>query len=311
MHYRKLGRTGLMVSEIGFGAWAIGGAAQRGGREIGWGKLDDATSVAALEAALDAGINFYDTANTYGLGHSEERIGKAFSSKRDDVIICSKVGNRLDADGKDFSRKGIEREIEGSLRRLRTDHLDVYLAHSPKVPEELPPDWSEVFEDLKAAGKTRFYGISIGPSEDGVWMIRGERGDVLQVVYNVLARAPETVLFPLAQEEEIGIIARVPLASGFLSGKYSADSTFPEADRRRQWSREQIAQRAGQGEKARFLEIPGKRTMAQAALRFCLAHPAVSTVIPGAKNPQQALENAAASDAPALTDAELERISAL
>ena len=304
MKFRQLGKTGISVSEVGFGAWAVGGAAKAGGMEIGWGHLDDETSVAAVHAAIDAGINFFDTANTYGMGHSEEVLGRAFEGRRDKVVICSKVGNRPQdgQGGKDFSRGGMEKEIEGSLRRLRTEYLDVYLAHSPKIPDDLPEDWYVPFEGWKKQGKIRSYGISIGPPADGLWMIEGGHGEVIQVIYNVLKREPEEALFGKALDNGIGIIARVPLASGFLSGKYSRESRFADGDRRKTWTDENIAARVAQAEAFRFLE--GERTMVQGALRFCLDHSAVSTVIPGAKTPEQVEENASASDLPSLSEQE-------
>ena len=311
MKYRILGRTGLEVSEIGFGAWAIGGPAKLGEKNIGWGPVDDRTSLRALHAAFDAGVNFYDTADVYGWGHSEELVGQAFADRRDRVIIATKVGNRVDEDGnwlKDFSREWVEKAVEHSLRRLRTDYIDLYQLHSPHADFEYPDETFEVFEDLKQQGKIRFYGVSIGPVAHGLELIRRDRGDALQVVYNIFRREAEQELFPLAQEKNIGIIARVPLASGFLSGKYKKGHRFPEEDHRASHSQEEIDSLIEKAEKLKFLVREGERTLAQAALQFCLAHPAVSTCIPGAKTPEQALQNAAASDLEPLTAEELERI---
>jgi aryl-alcohol dehydrogenase-like predicted oxidoreductase len=312
MKYRTLGSTGLTVSEIGLGAWAIGGPARLGQREIGWGRTDDATSLAALRACLDLGINFIDTADAYGAGHSEELIGQAFAAQRDQVVIETKGGNRtLSGEWiKDFSSAWITQAIEDSLRRLRTDYIDIYLLHTPRPdigdfgyrPEDYEP-----LEQAKAAGKIRHYGISIGPPSDGLRMIESGRGEVMQVVYNMLEREPEAALFAAAREHRIGVVARVPLASGFLTGKFSAHVTFPPDDHRSTLSRAQIAERVAAVERLRFLERGG-RTLAQAALRFVLADEAVSVIIPGAKTPRQLAENARASDLPPLTPDELRRV---
>lgn len=311
MNYRTLGRTGLRVSEIGFGAWAIGGPTKLGDKNIGWGPVDDETSLRTLQTALDSGINFYDTADVYGWGHSEELVGKAFAGKRDKVIIASKVGNRIDEDGKwvkDFSRGWVEKAIDASLKRLRTDYIDLYQLHSPNADFEYSDEIFEVFEDLQKSGKIRFYGVSIGPVAHGLQLAKMDKGDVFQVVYNILHREPEEKLFEIAQEKNIGIIARVPLASGFLTGKFKTGHTFHADDHRASKSRDEIDSTIEKVEKLRFLAAEGKRTMAQAALQFCLAHPAVSTAIPGARTEEQVRMNAAASEIKALNTRELEKI---
>jgi aryl-alcohol dehydrogenase-like predicted oxidoreductase len=313
MQYRTLGRTGLTVSETGFGAWAIGGPARLGDMEIGWGQTNDSRSLSALKAAFNAGVNFFDTADVYGDGHSEELIGKAFRSQRDKIIIASKGGNRT-VNGKwikDFSPKWVSKAVEASLSRLCTDYLDVYLLHTPRSPEHLQQaiESFDCLEKLKDAGKVRYYGISIAPLDDGLAMIRAGRGDVIEVVYNILNREAETELLPLAAEHNIGIIARVPLASGFLTGKFTKDTRFPPNDHRSHsltpgWIEKTVAKI----ERLRFLTEGKKKTLAQAALQFVLSHPAVSVVIPGAKNTTQVLENVGASDGVLLSKEELKRI---
>jgi aryl-alcohol dehydrogenase-like predicted oxidoreductase len=171
MRYRKFGRYDLKVSEIGFGAWAIGGPARLGEHVTGWGEVDDDVSLRTLEACLDLGINFIDTADAYGDGHSEELVGKAFSRRRDRVIICSKGGNRVTPEGrwtKDFSAEWIRQACEGSLRRLKTDYIDIYLFHTPRDHIELVPEEFAVLEGLKTEGKIRYYGISVATVEDGL-----------------------------------------------------------------------------------------------------------------------------------------------
>lgn len=311
MKYRLLGRTSLKVSEIGFGAWAIGGPTKLGDVNIGWGRMDDNVSIRALQKCLDMGVNFIDTADVYGWGHSEELVGKAFKGKRDQVVIATKVGNRVDENGKwikDFSGEWVVQAVEESLRRLQTDYIDIYQLHSPFPEFEYTEATFDVFEDLKVQGKIRFYGVSIGPVDHGLKVAQLDKGDVFQVIYSLLDRRAEE-LFPVAREKNIGIIARVPLASGFLTGKFTRDHVFPADDHRSSWPREKVGETVDIVEKLRFLEAGSKRTMVQAALQFCLAADAVSTVIPGAKTPEQLMANASASEVTPLTNEELVRIA--
>ena len=315
MQYRMLGRTGLKVSEVGFGAWAIGGPAKLGDIEIGWGQVDDAMSLRAIEAAHDAGVTFFDTADVYGAGRSEILIGKALRSKRDGVVIATKVGNRTTAGGewiKDFSKQWITEAIDASLTRLGMDYVDLYQLHSGTDTAQYRDETFEALEALKTAGKIRFYGISVGPCAHGPWVIRNTPADTIQVVYNMLEREPEVELLPLAQERGIGIIARVPLASGFLSGKFTPDTQFaPNDHRSRTYPPEKIRQMVGRVARLGVLTEGKSKTPAQAALQYCLAHPAVSVVIPGAKTPEQARANAAASDGVLLTPQEVARARAI
>ena len=315
MRHRMLGRTGLEVSEVGFGAWAIGGPAELGGVQIGWGDVDDQVSVDAVHAALDAGVNFIDTADSYGLGHSEEVLATALAGRRDEVVIATKFGSRVTPSGewvKDFSGDWIRQAAEASLRRLKTDYVDLIQCHSPWDPAALTDDTFAALEELKECGAVRHYGVSVKQTEHGVPILRRwPQVETIQVVYNILSRQPEDALLPLAQEMNVGIIARVPLASGFLTGKFRHDVRFPENDHRNRSYPPEKARRVVQAaETLRFLERAGAKTLAQAAIQFCLSHPAVSTVIPGAKTPEQARQNAAASDGALLTDAELARIRA-
>ena len=311
MKSRTLGRTGLRVSEVGFGAWAIGGPAKLGSVEIGWGEVDDAMSLRAGEAAYDAGVTFFDTADAYGAGRSEILIGQALKSKRDRVVIATKVGNRTTADGqwmKDFSKTWIRQAIDASLARLGMDYVDLYQLHSGTDTAQYRDETFEMLEVLKSQGKIRFYGISVGPAAHGPWVIQNTRADVIQVAYNMLQREPEQDLLPLAYAKGVGIIARVPLASGFLTGKFRAGATFPANDHRAgTYPPEKIHQMVAQVATLGFLTEGKNKTLAQAALQYCLAHPAVSTVIPGAKTPEQARANAAASDGVLLSTDEVMR----
>ena len=322
MRYRTLGRTGLKVSEVGFGAWAIGGPSSLGEVQIGWGEVNDATSVRALETAFDVGINFFDTADVYGAGHSEELIGRTFAGKRDRVIISAKFGNRVTEDNrwlKDFSPAWIDQAITGSLKRLRTDYVDVYHLHSPGADFVYTDEIIGALEGLKQQGKIRFYGISltpagrgIRPSAQGLEMLKSGRCDFFQVVYNVLVREPEEELLPACERDDVGVIAREPLASGFLTGKFAAETRFSEDDHRsHSYPPEKIRELVEKVERLRFLVDGKDKTLAQAALQFCLSHPAVSTVIPGAKTPEQVRDNAAASDGVLLSEEELKGIREL
>ena len=314
MQYRTLGRTGLRVSEVGFGAWAIGGPAKLGDVEIGWGAVDDAASLAAIDAAYDAGVTFFDTSDAYGAGRSEQLIGRALKSKRTKAIVATKVGNRT-IEGrwvKDFSRAWIVQAAEASLKRLGTDYIDLYQLHSPSDTAAYLPEAFEALTDLKRQGKIRYGGVSVGPAAHGPWVIHNTPADTIQVVYNLLDREPEHELLPMAVRHNIGIIARVPLASGFLSGKFGPDTSFaPDDHRAKTYSPERVRQMVGQVQRLGFLTEGKTKTLAQAALQYCLASPGVSVVIPGAKTPEQARANAAASDGVLLTADEVAQARAI
>lgn len=312
MRYRKLGRSDLEVSEIGFGTWAIGGPAKLGQMEIGWGKVEDEISLRTLESCLDLGINFIDTADIYGNGHSEELIGKAYKNRRDQVVICTKGGNRTTPEGewgKDFSQDWIKRACEASLQRLQTNYIDIYLYHNPRGEIKFLSEEFEVLEKLKAEGKIRFYGVSIASIEEGLKFLECGCGEAIEAVYNILERDAEEKLFPTAQSNGVGIIGRVPLCSGFLTGKFKPDVVFAQNDNRSSLSRDVIQWRIEKTEKLRRLVADGSRTMAQLSLQFCLSNSAVSVIIPGAKTPEQLRENAKASELKSLTKEELSYVN--
>ena len=312
MRTRILGRTGIEVSEVGFGAWAIGGPATLGGMEIGWGKVDDDESVAALHAALDAGINFFDTADVYGAGHSEEVIAKAFAGKRDDIVIASKFGNRV-IDGKwlkDFSPGWAREAVEGSLNRLNTDYVDLLQIHSPSPDFEFTDDLWKALDDLVASGKIRHYGVSVGPWEQGLAVIDVDKPETIQVIFSILQRGPaEGGLLERAKDANVGIIPRVPLASGFLTGKFKKGHTFAADDHRSGMSREEIDSRVETVERLRPIAERRGQTMAQLALSWILSHEEVSVIIPGAKTVAQVKDNAAAGEAPLLTQDEMKAVA--
>ena len=314
MRIRTLGRSGLKVSEVGFGAWAVGGPASLGQFQIGWGQVEDKVSLQAIEAAFDCGINFFDTADVYGAGHSEELLAQVFAHRRAQVVIASKGGNTTDSRGewaKDFSGKFLAARVEDSLRRLKTDYIDLYQLHTPRSAEQMQQAFSsaETLDRLVGQGKLRFYGISIGPLEDGLKQIEKGFGVSIQVVYNILQKEPEKELLPAAAKAGFGIIPRVPLAYGFLTGKFSKDTTFGPDDHRTnsvppETLRDWVSRTDCLKPIAADLGLP----LAQLALQYILAHQAVSVVIPGGKTGEQVRQNAAAGEAKPLSGEILQKI---
>ena len=286
MHYRTLGRTGLRVSDVGFGAMTIGG-------EI-FGATDDQESLRALHRALDLGMNFIDTADAYGRGHSEELLAQVLKTRRSEVILATKGGNQFTVRQglRNFDPDYITSALENSLKRLQIETIDLYQLHNPS-PEVMRK--GEIFERLdrcKREGKIRFYGISLEKTADGIVAIETGKPDTLQVVYNILHQDPEEQLFPLAQKENIGIIARVPLERGVLSGRFKETSEFYQKDwRTGVFSEEGLWQVQAAVEKLDFLVKDDVPNLAQAALRFVLSHPAVSSVIPGIRTVKQVEDN--------------------
>ena len=300
MQYRDLGKTGIKVSEIGFGAWAIGGTAEASGTPLGWGRTSDDDSLAAIRRARDLGVTFFDTADSYGFGRSESLLGIVLSRKRQDVVLATKVGNVRTSSGalkKDFSQQHIYHAVDGSLKRLRTDYIDLYQVHNPSLEDLRRDEIQEVMSRLQEVGKIRFWGVSVGTPEEGIEVIQRGWGYALQVLYNVINQAPERELLPLAVEKGYGIIARVPLASGLLTGKFRPDSVFAADDVRQNFLTPKRLEEATQRvDEAKAIIGGNARSLAEAALRFTLAHPGVSTVIPGAKNVRQVEMNVAASE---------------
>jgi aryl-alcohol dehydrogenase-like predicted oxidoreductase len=308
MNYRELGKTGIKVSEIGFGTWGIGGNASGA---VGYGPTDDKESTVALRKAYELGVNFFDTADLYGYGHSEELIGETFKDVRKDVIIASKVGF-LDFNGKqDFSSLHIKETLAASLKRLHTDYLDLYQLHSPTI-EALENDSTilSTFASLKREGKIKAIGISVRTPDEGLAVVSNFNVDAIQVNLNLVdQRALENGLLAMCEKEKIGVIVRTPLCYGFLTGEYTAASLFGPQDQRRKWSRPQIERWAN----AYKLFIAGlthqePSTNVQFALRFCLSCPGVSTVIPGMLTEGQVEENIASSHLGALRAVDFRRV---
>jgi aryl-alcohol dehydrogenase-like predicted oxidoreductase len=304
MRYREFGNTGMKVSEIGFGAWAIGGNAHGNS----YGHTDDRVSLEAVLRALDLGCNFFDTADVYGFGHSEEILGKVTRHNRDRMILASKVGADFysGAAQQCFEPAYIRTALEKSLERLDTDYLDIYQLHNPplKLIERL--ETYSVLLDLKREGKIRAWGISIFDPVEGLTALKIAQPDCLQVVYNIFSPKAAQELFPRAAQKNCAIIAREPLANGFLTGKYRHDSKFTAGDIRNYWPHDYIAARAQAA--ASLLPLLKGRSLAQLSLQFALSPKAVSTVIAGIKTPEQCQENLQASD---LEDLDTQTLAAI
>jgi len=300
MQFRTLGRTGIRVSEIGFGAWAIGGTAEASGTPLGWGRSNDDDSLAAIRRARELGVNFFDTSDSYGFGRSESLLGIVLSRKRQDVVIATKVGVVRTSSGelrKDFSKQHIFHAVDGSLKRLRTDYIDVYQLHNPTIEDLRHGHIQEVMELLQDSGKIRFWGVSISTIDEGLEIVRSGWGHVLQVLYNVLNQAPADQLLPLAKERGFGVVARVPLASGLLTGKYREGAVFAADDIRQNFlTQRRLAEVTQRVDEVKSIIGGAARNIAEGALRFVLANDAVSSAIPGSRNARQVETNVAAAE---------------
>jgi aryl-alcohol dehydrogenase-like predicted oxidoreductase len=306
---RTLGRSEIEVTEIGMGLWAAGGDE--------WGPINDEKILGAIDYALDAGVNFFDTSDVYGLGHSEALLGKAMKGRRDRFVVASKIGwvgydRQREVSAYDTVEKFIA-SVEGSLRRLQTDYIDLLQNHVHHWEPNLEI-FLEGFERLWEQGKIRAYGASTSNFVFLKQFNHAGNCSTLQIDYSILNRTAEKEIFPYCQEHNIGVIARGALAMGILTGKFNVGSHFEEGDFRRNW-REDPAERAiflrDLGKVQRLRPLADRRSMAQLALQVTLAHPAVTTVIPGAKNTRQMRDNVQAGSLPSLSDEELAQIDAV
>ncbi len=315
MEYRTLGRTGWQISTISFGAWAIGGD---------WGEVADEASLAALQRALDLGVNFFDTADVYGDGRSE-RLLATLRRQRPDVpfYIATKAGRRLKphtADG--YTRENLTTFVERSLRYLAVEALDLLQLHCPPTEVYYRPEVFGVLDDLQQQGKLRAYGVSVEKVEEALKAIEYPGVQSVQIVFNIFRQRPADLFFEQAQRRQVGILARVPLASGLLTGKLRPDTPFAPNDHRA-FNRHGEAFDRGETfagvdyavglEAAEALHalLPPGVTLAQLALRWILMFPAVTCAIPGARTVEQATANAQAADLPALSEAAMNEIAAL
>lgn len=303
MEYRQLGRTDMKVSTVSFGAWAIGGT---------WGPVEDKESLNALNTAIDMGVNFIDTADVYGDGRSEKLIAQVLKERSETVYVATKAGRRLNphvAEG----YLDLEHFIDRSLKNLDVEALDLLQLHCPPTEVYYMPEVFDHLDTLMKKGKIRHYGVSVEKVEEALKAIQFPNVQTVQIIFNMFRMRPTEFFFPQAKEKQVGILARVPLASGLLTGKFSKDSSFHERDHRN-FNREGEAFDKGEtfsgvdfetGLKAvDELEAlkPEGLTMAQFALRWITMFDAVTCTIPGAKRPDQVKDNVAAAEAPPLSN---------
>jgi len=315
MEYRTLGRTDMNISAISFGAWAIGSA---------WGPVDDTESLRALHTAVDAGINFIDTADVYGDGHSERLIAKLRQERRGQSLwVATKAGRRLPAQAPEgYNRGNLTAWVERSLRNLEMDAVDLLQLHCPHPDVYDRPEVFGILDDMVRAGKIRYYGVSVETVDEALRAMKHANVQSVQIIFNMFRLKPAEAFFPQAKARRVGILARVPLASGMLTGKLRQDSVFDREDHR-QYNRH--GERFDKGEtfsgvpyevgleaveRLRSL-VPEGATLAQLALRWILMFDAVSCAIPGAKTPVQARDNTAAADLPALSEASMAAVRAV
>lgn len=306
MKYRRFGKTDWKVSEVGLGCWQIGGA--------DWGEVSDAAAFEVLNAALDTGVNFLDTADVYGLGRSEELIGRFLKTRSDSVLVATKLGRFPDPGWPaNFEYETIFKHVEASLKRLGRDHIDLIQLHC--VPTEVLRR-GEVFDSLrrfKETGQIKHFGVSVESMEEAAICLKQEGLASLQIIFNLFRQKPVKALFDQALAKQVGLIVRLPLASGLLSGKFTLETQFAETDHRN-YNRNgeqfnvgetfagiEFEKAIGLVEKVREI-VPEGIHLADAALRWCLDHPAVSVIIPGAKRAAQVKQNTAVSEREPLPD---------
>ena len=312
MHYRPLGRTPYHISEISFGAWAIGGDA--------WGRTDDAESLRSLHRAIDLGINFIDTADVYGDGHSERLIARLRREREEEIIVATKAGRRLNPHvAAGFTLANLTAFVERSLRNLEMEALDLLQLHCPPSEVYEMPEVFGILDDLVTAGKLRYYGVSVERVQEALRAIEYPNVQSVQIIFNMFRLRPAEEFFPKAREHRVGILARVPLASGLLSGKLRRDSVFA-ADDHRNYNRHGEKFDVGETfsgvdsdagldavEELRPL-VPKGASMAQLALRWILRFPEGSAAIPGAKNVEQVESNVRAAELPPLGGETMARV---
>jgi aryl-alcohol dehydrogenase-like predicted oxidoreductase len=311
MNYRSLGRTGWKVSSVSFGAWAVGGT---------WGPVKDEESMAALHRALDRGVNFFDTADVYGDGHSEQLFARLRRERKEPFHVGTKAGKRLDPfTVAGFNRANLNAFVERSLKNLGVETIDLLQLHCPPQDIYYRPDVFEILDEMVKAGKIRFYGVSVERVEEALKAIEYPGVQSVQIVYNIFRQRPAELLFAEARRRQVGIITRLPLSSGMLAGKMTRASQF-SADDHRNFNRDGAAFDRGETfsgvpfelgldvvEELRALVPPGA-SLASMALRWILMNEAVTCVIPGGKRPAQVDENCAAADLPPLSASTMTKI---
>jgi aryl-alcohol dehydrogenase-like predicted oxidoreductase len=320
MNYRKIGSSDLEVSEIGMGTWALGGPVTYMGHSVGWRKIEDHQAIATLFACADVGVNFLDTADIYGQGRAEILIGKALremGSAGKDMIVATKVGFDLAGhkpigENQNFSRDYIFKSCDLSLKRLRREVIDLYQLHCVPLSVLQKGEAANSLNDLKKEGKIREWGVSIVTTEEALASLEIPGNRCIQIIFNLFRQKPIQTVFPKAKEKGVGILARVPLASGLLTGKFKPDHQFDKGDHRREgipgetFSGLKFRSGLKAVEELRALEHAGERNLTQTALSFTLQYDAVSSTIPGATRPEQIRENASASSLPAFSQDEFD-----
>ncbi len=316
MKYRNLGGTDIRVSEVGFGVWTVSTG--------WWGEVDEAWSVRLLREAFEKGINYFDTADTYGSGLGETLLADAFGGMRDEVVISTKIGydfyNHTARRGQqerpqDWSEGFIRFALEQSLKRLGTEYIDFLQLHNTKMDAVGNDRLFELMEEFKREGKVRAYGVALGPKigwlQEGVRAMRERSIDGLQMIYNLLEQDPGRGLIEAARETGTSLIVRVPHSSGMLEGKYDETTTFAKNDHRRHRPKEWLLEGLKKVDQLAFLTDSGERTLGQAALKFVLAAPEIVSTLPNIYDEDQLEEFAAAPDTPDLTPEELSRVAEL
>ena len=312
MEYRTFGRTGWNISAIGFGAWGIGGTE--------WGPTDDKSSQAALNQAIDLGVNFIDTADVYGDGHSEQLIAGVRKARSEEIIVATKAGRRLNPHiAAGYNRQNLTSFVERSLQNLQVETIDLLQLHSPPHEVYEMPEVFGILDDLVQQGKIRFYGVSVERVDEALKAITYPNVQSVQIIFNMFRHKPAEQFFAAARERQVGILARVPLASGMLTGKFTRNTQFAPTDHR-SFNRHGEAFDQGETfsgvdyetglqavEELRTLVPPGA-TMAQFALRWALMFPEVSSTIAGSKNPQQVKDNVQAVSLAPLSDETMRRV---
>jgi aryl-alcohol dehydrogenase-like predicted oxidoreductase len=312
MKYRQLGNTDLKISEVSFGTWAIGGS---------WGNTNDTESIKALHTAMDQGVNFFDTADVYGDGHSEELLAKATAGRENEIHIATKFCRAGDIHNPEiYTEKAVRAYCEASLKRLNRETIDLYQIHCPPFEILKQGHVFKVLDALQAEGKIRYYGVSVETVEEGLFCIQQKNVRALQVIFNIFRQKPLDALLPQAYAQGVGILARLPLASGLLTGKFSERTTFETNDHR---NFNNNGEHFNVGETfaglgfAKGLELSrqlnwiaeGKESMTRASLRWILDHEAISCVIPGFKNVAQVLDNLEALQVRPFSAAENRKLS--
>jgi len=314
VNYRELGKTGWRVSAVSFGAWAIGNA---------WGQVDPAESLSALHRAVDLGVNFFDTADVYGDGHSERLLAQLKRERPEQIIIATKAGRRLDPHvSEGYTFKNLSAFVERSLRNLEVEALDLLQLHCPPTEVYYQPEVFGALDDLVQQGKIRNYGVSVQKVEEALKAIEYDNVCTVQIIFNIFRQRPTDLFFTEAARRRVGILARLPLSSGMLTGKLSRESQF-EVDDHRNFNRHGEAFDRGETfsgvdyetgldavEELRAL-VPEGMTLAQFALRWILMFEAITCAIPGAKRPAQAEQNASAADLPPLSEETMRKVKEL